>query len=101
MVGGEVADPGSVLDAHLQPSVPRQRAPQGRWEFTNLPAQCGHDSRRVFARHLDERGETRMTFHQGCDVTVPNAAKQIALPMTGNGAALDFCGPFSDADGML
>src|SRR5712671_5498894 len=41
-----------------------------------------------------------MTFHQGCDVTVPGAAKQIALPMTRNGAVLDFRGPFSNGNGV-
>ncbi len=41
-----------------------------------------------------------MTLHQGRYVTVPGAANQIALPMTGNGAVLDFCGPFLDGDGI-
>ena len=41
-----------------------------------------------------------MTFHQRGDVTVLGAAQQIALPMTGNGAVLDFCGPFPDGDGI-
>jgi hypothetical protein len=41
-----------------------------------------------------------MTLHQGRYVTVPGAANQIALPMTGNGAVLDFCGPFPDGDGI-
>jgi hypothetical protein len=41
-----------------------------------------------------------MTFHQGRYVTVPGAANQIALPMTRNGAILDFCGPFPDGDGL-
>jgi len=41
-----------------------------------------------------------MTFHQGGDVTVVRAAQQIALPLTGNGAVLDFRGPFSDGDGI-
>ncbi len=41
-----------------------------------------------------------MTFHQGGDVTVPAAANEIALPMTGNGAILDFRGSFSDGDGI-
>jgi hypothetical protein len=75
---------------HLQSSVPGQRAPQCRWQLTNLPGKGGDDGRRIFAGHLDERGKTRMTFHQGSDVTVPGAAKQIALPMTGNGANVDF-----------
>ena len=41
-----------------------------------------------------------MTFHQGCDVTVLGAADEIAFPMTGNGAILDFRGPFPDGDGI-
>jgi hypothetical protein len=65
-----------------------------------MPTQCGHDSRRVFAGHLDERGKTRMSLHQGCDVTVLGAAKQIALPMTGNGSVFDFCRPFPDGNGI-
>ena len=61
-----------------------------------MPAQRGHDSRRVFAGHLDQRGKTRMTFHQGNDATVLAAAQQIALPMAGDGAVLDFCGPLPE-----
>ena len=41
-----------------------------------------------------------MTFHQSGDVTVLGAAEQIALPMTGDGAVFDFCGPFPDGDGI-
>jgi hypothetical protein len=41
-----------------------------------------------------------MTFHQGRYVTVPRAANEIALPMTGNGSVLDFCGAFPDGDGI-
>ena len=52
------------------------------------------------SRYLDERGKTRMTFHQGCYVTVLCAAKEITLPMTGNGAVLDFRGPFPNGDGI-
>ena len=37
-------------------------------------------------------------IHQGGDVTVLGAADEVALPMTGNGAVLDFCGPFSNGD---
>jgi hypothetical protein len=37
-----------------------------------------------------------MTFHQSGDVTVLGTAQQIALPMAGNGAVLDFRGPFSN-----
>jgi hypothetical protein len=41
-----------------------------------------------------------MTFHEGSDVTVLGAAKEIALPMTGNGAVFNFCGPFPNGDGI-
>ena len=61
-----------------------------------MTAQRGHYSRGVFTRHLDQCRKARMTFHQGCDVTVLVAAKQITLPMTGDGAVFDFCGPFPD-----
>jgi hypothetical protein len=35
-----------------------------------------------------------MTFHQRGNVTVLGAAQQIAFPMAGDGAVLDFRGPF-------
>src|ERR1700730_7503607 len=41
-----------------------------------------------------------MTFHQSRDVTVLGAANQVALPMAGNGAVLNFRGPFPDGDGI-
>jgi hypothetical protein len=41
-----------------------------------------------------------MTFHQGCDVTVLGAADEIAFPMAGNGAVLDFRGSLPDGDGV-
>ena len=41
-----------------------------------------------------------MAFHQSGDMTVVGAADQIALPMTGNGAILDFCGSFPDGDSI-
>jgi hypothetical protein len=65
-----------------------------------VPAQRGHYNSRVFAGHFDQRGKTRMTFHQGGDVTVLASAQQITLPMTGDGAVLDFCGPFPDGDSI-
>jgi hypothetical protein len=89
-----------LVFGHLQPAVPRQRAPQGCWELTNLPAQCGHDSNRLLAGHLDERSKTRMTFYQGRYATVPSAANEIALPVTGYGSVFDFCGSFLDGDGI-
>jgi hypothetical protein len=88
----------ALVFGHLQPSVPGQRAPQGHGELTNLPAQRGDDRRCVFAGHFDQDSKTRMSFHQGCDVTVAGAAEQIALPMTGNGAVFNFCRSFPNGD---
>jgi len=65
-----------------------------------VPAQRGHYNSRVFAGHFDERGKARMTFHQGCNVTVLAPAQQITLPMTGDGAVFDFRGPFPNGDGI-
>src|SRR5271169_3386057 len=65
-----------------------------------MPSQRGDDRRRVFAGDFYQRGETRMAFHQGRDVTVPCSAQEIALPMTRNGAVLHFSGPFPDGDGL-
>jgi hypothetical protein len=42
---------------HLQASVPGQRSPQGRGQFTNLAAQRGDDGRRVFTGHFDQDGK--------------------------------------------
>jgi hypothetical protein len=41
-----------------------------------------------------------MAFHQRRDVTVFRATNEIAFPMAGDGAVLDFCGPFPDGDGV-
>jgi uncharacterized membrane protein YphA (DoxX/SURF4 family) len=38
--------------------------------------------------------------HQGRDVAVFCAPNEIAFPMTGDGAVLDFCGPFPDGNGI-
>jgi hypothetical protein len=46
------------------------------------------------------RQVARCEFHQGCDVTVPRAAQEIALPVTQNGTVLHFRGPFADRDGL-
>jgi hypothetical protein len=54
----------------------------------------------VFAAHLDQGGKTRMPFHQCRDMTVFCSANKIALPMTGDGTVLDFCGPFPDGNGI-
>jgi PLD-like domain len=75
-------------------------APQTVASYVQQWKELWEDSRCVFAGHLDERGKTRMTFHRGGDVTVLSTAKKIALPMTGNGAVLDFCGPFPDGNGI-
>jgi hypothetical protein len=63
-------------------------------------AQRGDDRRSVFAGHFDEHGKTRMSFHQGCDVTVLAASEQVALPMTGNRAVFNLGWPFPDRDGI-
>src|SRR5271168_2578564 len=86
--------------SHLQPAIPRQRAPQRCGQPANLPAQRGDDRSCVFAAHLDQSSKTRMSLHQRRDVTVLCATNEIAFPMTGNGAVLDFCGPFPDGDGI-
>jgi hypothetical protein len=41
-----------------------------------------------------------MPLHQRRDVTVFCATTEIAFPMTGDGAVLDFCGSFPDGDGI-
>ena len=41
-----------------------------------------------------------MPLHQDRDVSVFDAANEIAFPMAGDDAALDFCGPFPDGDGI-
>ena len=63
-------------------SLSRERAPQVCREFPNVLGQCGHDRRRVFAGHFDQRDKTRVTLHQRSDVAVVGAAQQIALPIT-------------------
>jgi hypothetical protein len=78
--------------SHFQSAIPRQRSPQGCWKPANLSAQCGDDRSGVFAAHLDQGRKTRMSFHQCRDVTVFCATHEIAFPMAGNGAVLNFCG---------
>src|SRR5271170_6273797 len=85
----------ALVFGHLQPSVPGQRAPQRRGEFTSLPGQRIDYGRCVLAGHFDQDGETQMSFHQGCDVTVAGAAEQISLPMTRNGTIFNLCRPTS------
>ena len=63
-------------------------------------AQRGDDRLCIFAGHFDQHGETRMPFHQGCDMTVLAAAEQIALPMTGNGAVINLRRSFANRDGI-
>ena len=41
-----------------------------------------------------------MSLHEGGHVTVACPAEQVALPMAGNGAILDFRRPFPDRDGI-
>ena len=85
----------ALVFGHLVPPVPGQRAPQGRGEFKR-----GDDRRCIFAGHFDQHGKTRMSFHQGRDVTVAGTAEQISLPMTGDGAIFNFCRPFPDGDSI-
>jgi len=75
-----------LVFGRLVPPIPGQRAPQDRGEFNHMLTQRGDDGRCVLAGHFDEHGKTRMSFHQGCDMTVLAASKQVALPMTGNSA---------------
>jgi hypothetical protein len=42
----------------------------------------------------------RMTFHQRRNRTVLGAANEVAFPMSGDGAILDLCGPFSNGNGV-
>ena len=88
------------MSSHLQPSVPGQGSSHRCGEFSNLPGQRGDYGRRILAGHFDQYGETRMSFHQGCDVTVLYAAEQIALPMTGDSTIFNLCRPFPDGDGI-
>src|ERR1700693_5819768 len=41
-----------------------------------------------------------MTFHQSRDVAVLGTANEVALPMAGDGAVLDLCGPFTNGNGI-
>jgi hypothetical protein len=63
-------------------------------------SQRGDDRRGVFAGHFDQHGETRMSFHQGYDMTVFAACEQIALPMTGNSAVFNLRRSFANRDGI-
>src|ERR1039458_5815008 len=69
-------------------------------QFKHVLAQRRDDRRCVFAGHFDEHGETRMTFHQGCDVTVFAACEQVTLPMTGNSAVFNLRRSFANRDGI-
>jgi hypothetical protein len=44
-----------------------------------VPAVSSDDRRHFFAGHHNERGEMRMTFHQGCHVTDIGAVHQAVL----------------------
>ena len=63
-------------------------------------AQRGDDRGCIFTGHFDEHDETRMTFHQGCDMTVLAACEQIALPMTGNCTVLNLRRSFANRDSI-
>ena len=91
----------ALVFGHLEDSVPSEGASQSCGEFANLPGQCVDDGRRVLAWYFYQDGETRVPFHQGCDMTVAGAAEQVAFPVTRDGAIFLFCGPFADgADRM-
>src|SRR6202522_829436 len=49
-----------------------------------------------FARHLDQHGKARMTFHQSRNVTVLSTGQQIAFPMTRKGSVFRFRRPLAD-----
>src|SRR5277367_1091341 len=90
---------GLVL-GHLVSPIPRQRSAQRRGEFTNVPAQCGDDHRRLFTGYLDQRCEARMPFHQCHDVTVLCAADEIALPVTWDRSVLDLRWSFPNRNSL-
>jgi len=46
-----------LVSGHLQSAIPRQRAPQGSGEFTNMLTPCRHHHGGVFAGHLDQHGK--------------------------------------------
>jgi hypothetical protein len=57
-----------------------------------VPTQRGDDCRCVFAGHFDQDGKTRMSFHQGCDVTVPGAAERSPFQCPGTARSSIFAG---------
>ena len=65
---------------HLQSAIPRQRASQGCRKFANMFAQCRHDHRRVFARHLDQHEKTGMPLHECRNVAVLSTGSADRLP---------------------
>ena len=67
----------ALVFGYLQPSVPGQGPSQRRGELTNLRGQCGGDGRCIFAGHFNQYGETRVSFDEGCDVTVAGAASAL------------------------
>jgi hypothetical protein len=88
---GEAFWPSPVLG-------PRSRtvaATRGVYE----PAGSAH-RRRLPCLYFDQHGKTRMSFHQGCDVTVAGAAEQISLLMPGDGTVFNLCRPCADGDGI-
>jgi len=63
-------------------------------------AQRGDDGRSVLTGHFDEHGKTRVSFHQGCDMTIFAACEQIPLPMIGNSAVFNLRRSFANRDGI-
>jgi hypothetical protein len=82
-------------------SSPRSQASERRSAAGSLQTcrHNGHPGGRVCAVHFDQCSKTRMTFHQGCDVTVVGAAQADGRPNDRDGAVFDFGGLFPDGDG--
>src|SRR6185312_1233098 len=77
-----------------------QRTSQSCGQLANVLAESGDHGSCVFAGYLDQHDKTRMSLHERRDVTVLGAADEIALPMAGDGAIFDLCGPFSNGNGV-
>ena len=65
-----------------------------------MPAQGGDDRLCIFTGHFDEHDETRVSFHQGCDMSVFAACEQVALPVTRNSAVFNLGRSFTNRDGI-
>jgi len=74
---------------------------KGRKSIRRNP-YCSHIVPLLFPRlgRKSTRHGRYLSVEQGCDVTVLAACEQIALPMTGDGAVLNLCGPLANGDGI-